>query len=47
MTFGNDMENAYREKIFLTNLVKVKLHNSDPSRTYDMGVNQFSAITSE
>ena len=38
-------EDAYRERIFLENLAKIKLHNADPSRTYDMGLNQFSALT--
>lgn len=40
-------EEAYRERIFLENLAKVELHNSNKFRTYDMGVNQFSALTDE
>jgi C1A family cysteine protease len=47
ISFATDMENAYREKIFLSNAAKILLHNSDHARTYDMGINQFSAMTSE
>lgn len=38
-------ENSYREAIFRSNLEKIYKHNSDPTRTYNMGVNQFSALS--
>jgi len=38
---------VYRERIFLENLAKVNLHNINEHRTYDMGINQFSALTDE
>lgn len=40
-------EKAYRERIFLENLAKVELHNSQDFHTYKMGINQFSALTDE
>lgn len=43
----NSFENTYREKIFLKNLAKITLHNSDKSKSYQMGLNQFSALTQE
>lgn len=47
MTFESAIEDLYREKVFYTNLKLIKQHNSNPSRTYDMGLNQFSALTKE
>jgi C1A family cysteine protease len=47
ITFSSEMENAYRERIFLENLGKIETHNSNAYRTYDMGLNQFSAMTQE
>ena len=47
VSYASDSENAYREKIFLKNLAKVAAHNKNKSRTYDMGLNQFSALTQE
>lgn len=40
-------EKAYRERVFLENLAKVELHNSQAFHTYKMGINQFSALTDE
>ncbi len=40
-------EESYRERIFLENLAKIKLHNANQYKTYEMGVNQFSALTQE
>ena len=37
----------YREKIFLENLAKINTHNSKEYKTYEMGVNQFTAMTQE
>ena len=47
ITFSSEIENAFREKIFLENLAKINQHNSNDYRTYDMGLNQFSALTQE
>jgi len=47
ITFSSEMENAYRERVFLENLGKIEAHNSNAFRTYDMGLNQFSAMTQE
>ena len=47
ISYANDIENAYREKIFLANLDKINAHNADPYNTYEMGLNQFSAMTQE
>ena len=47
VSYDSMFEDAYREKIFLENLAKMKLHNSNEHRTYDMGINQFSALTDE
>jgi C1A family cysteine protease len=41
----NEVENVFRKMVFLKNVEIIKNHNSDPSRTYDMGLNQFSAYT--
>ena len=45
--FASQFENAYRERIFLENLAKIEAHNSNNANTYEMGVNQFSAMTQE
>lgn len=45
--FDSMFEEAYREKVFLENLEKIKLHNSNEHRTYDEGINQFTAMTQE
>jgi hypothetical protein len=40
----NPEEDAYRRLIFLHNLEAMRAHNADPSQTYQMGLNQFSAL---
>jgi C1A family cysteine protease len=40
-------EESYRERVFLENLAKIKLHNANEFSTYRMGVNQFSDLTDE
>ena len=45
--YESAFENAYREKVFLENKLKVELHNADKYKTYEMGLNQFSALTQE
>lgn len=45
VNFDSMFEKAYRERIFLENLAKVELHNSQAFHTYKMGINQFSALT--
>ena len=47
ISYPSQFENAYRERVFLENLAKINVHNSDEFRTYDMGLNQFSALTQE
>jgi len=47
MKYESMFEEAYRERVFLENFGKIKLHNSNEHRTYDMGLNQFSALTDE
>lgn len=45
--FSSEFENAYRERIFLENLAKINAHNSNEHKTYEQGLNQFSALTTE
>lgn len=45
--YSSSFENAYREKVFLENKLKAELHNADKFKTYEMGLNQFSALTQE
>ena len=47
MKFDSMFEEAYREKIFLANLAKINAHNLNQYKTYEMGLNQFSALTDE
>lgn len=47
ISFASEFENTYRERIFLENLAKIAAHNKNEYRTYDMGLNQFSAMTQE
>lgn len=45
--FTSEVEEAYREKVFLENLAKVNAHNSKNDISYTMGINQFSGMTQE
>lgn len=45
--FETEFENSYRERIFLQNQAKMAAHNADKSKTFEMGLNQFSALTGE
>ena len=47
VNYDSMFERAYRERIFLENLAKVELHNSEAFHTYKQGLNQFSALTEE
>ena len=47
ITYSSQFENAYRERVFLENLAKVNAHNAKNDQTYEMGLNQFSAMTQE
>lgn len=40
-------EEAFRRLIFEKNLVQINKHNADHTQTYQMGVNQFTAFTTE
>ncbi len=42
-----EAEDLYRSIIFHRNLDIIRTHNSNEKRTYDMGLNQFSALTDE
>jgi hypothetical protein len=47
-TYGVDFdpsEDVYRKIIFEQNLQLIQKHNSDPTQTYKMTVNQFTAFT--
>jgi hypothetical protein len=47
-TYGADFdpsEEVYRKIIFEQNLQLIQKHNSDPTQTYKMAVNQFTAFT--
>jgi hypothetical protein len=45
--FASEFENTYRERIFMANLAKINAHNAKGTETYEMGLNQFSALTQE
>ncbi len=47
VSYASEFENAYRERIFIENLAKIESHNSNKQNTYEMGLNQFSAMTQE
>jgi len=47
VTFESMFEEAYRERVFLENLAKINLHNSNEFRTYEQGINQFTGLTQE
>jgi C1A family cysteine protease len=47
ISFPSQLENAYREKVFLENLAKIETHNARSDRTYEKGLNKFSALTQE
>ena len=43
----SSQEDSYRRIIFMKNLKAIEEHNSNPANTYEMGVNQFTALTQE
>ena len=47
IVYTSTFENTYRERVFLENLAKIEVHNADKTQTYEMGLNQFSALTQE
>lgn len=47
VSYASQFENAYRERVFLENLAKIEAHNTNNANTYEMGLNQFSAMTHE
>jgi len=47
MHFESEFENAYRERVFLQTVAKIEAHNSKNDKTYEMGINKFSALTQE
>ena len=46
-SYFNRDEYEFRYSIFRSNMLAADKHNSDASRTYDQGVNQFSDLTEE
>lgn len=49
-TYGADFdppEEVYRKIIFEQNLQLIQKHNSDPTQTYKMAVNQFTVFTQQ
>ena len=40
-------QELYRRIIFESNVAQIEAHNADPTQTYTMGVNQFTALTQE
>ena len=47
ISFSSQTEEIYREKVFHENLAKIEAHNAQNDKTYEMGLNQFSALTHE
>ena len=37
----------YRSQVYMINLRKINAHNADPSRKYNMGLNQFTDLMEE
>jgi len=47
-TFGksySDVESAYRQAVYNTNVDIMNKHNADSTQTYKMGINQFTDLT--
>jgi hypothetical protein len=40
-----DGDDQFRRLIFERNVEKINKHNADPTQTYKMGINQFTALT--
>lgn len=47
ISFATEIENQYREKVFLVNLREVQEHNSKNGKSYTKALNHFSAMTNE
>ena len=47
IVYTSQFENTYRERVFLENLAKIEAHNAQNGKTYEQGLNQFSAMTQE
>ena len=49
--FGKEVESevefTYRAQIFERFVLEMEKHNADPSKTWKMGINQFSDLTKE
>jgi hypothetical protein len=45
--YVDSTEEIYRAYVYNKNVQQINLHNSDPKRTYDQGVNQYSDLTKE
>jgi len=45
--YVDSTEEMYRAYVYNKNVQQINLHNSDPKRTYDQGVNQYTDLTIE
>ncbi|MCL4113740.1 UNVERIFIED_CONTAM: hypothetical protein GTU68_060644 [Idotea baltica] len=45
--YETQLEERYRERIFLENLAKIEAHNANEYKTYKKGVNKFTDLTTE
>lgn len=45
LKYGSPEEDSYRQSIFVENYNIMVAHNADPTETYEMGLNAFSALT--
>lgn len=45
--YKSEEEFHFRQEIFNKNLQKIKKHNSDPTKTWKMGVNKFTDMTDQ
>jgi len=43
--YSTSVELAYRQKVFAATLKRINAHNSDSSKSYKLGINQFSDLT--
>jgi hypothetical protein len=45
ITHATDVEASYRRMVFNQNILNINAHNKDPTQTYILGVNHFTATT--
>lgn len=47
ISYSSSFERSYRERVYKERVEAITAHNSDPDRTYEKGVNQFTHLTRE